>query len=169
MVWKMMYCSQRYFCGVEQHQHVALYVCRKNVRTCACRKKISNVARRRQTSHDVARLLLMVPIEPWQNSTPVFGAAAFCTTKIDDFRASLTSPLRSLRWPRSKVGDAIIEVFQNRTELWCLDSCHLCLAVEQHRAIHPQCRPLQCPLLNSDMISLEPLPPHLARAQTQSL
>ena len=43
----------------------------------------------------------MVPIEPWRNSTPDFGAAAFCTTKNDDFRASLTSPLRTLRWPRS--------------------------------------------------------------------
>ena len=74
-----------YFCGAEQHQHVALYV-----RLCV-EKKISNVARRRQTSHDVARLLLMVPIEPWQNSTPIFGAAAFCTIKIEDFRASLTS------------------------------------------------------------------------------
>ena len=52
---------------------------------------------------------LMVPIESWQNSTPEFGAAAFCTTKIDDFRASLmTTTLttlstyslkrRSLRW-----------------------------------------------------------------------
>ena len=29
----------------------------------------------------------MVPIEPWRNSTPVFGAAAFCTTNIDNFRA----------------------------------------------------------------------------------
>ena len=47
----------------------------------------------------------MVPIEPWRNSTPDFGAAVFCTTKTDDFRASLTSPLRSLRWPRSKVSD----------------------------------------------------------------
>ena len=44
--------------------------------------------RRRKTSYDVARLILMVPSEPWQNSTPFFGAAAFCTTKIDDFRAS---------------------------------------------------------------------------------
>ena len=52
-------------------------------------QKSSDVARRRQTSYDVARLLLMVPMEPWQNSTPVFGAAAFCTTKIDDFRASV--------------------------------------------------------------------------------
>ena len=49
-----------------------------------------DVARRRETSYDVARLLLMVPLEPWQNSTPVFGAAAFCTTKIDNFRASST-------------------------------------------------------------------------------
>ena len=47
-----------------------------------------------QTSCDVARLLLMAPIEPWQNSTPIFGAAAFCTTKIGNFRASST--LRSL-------------------------------------------------------------------------
>ena len=53
--------------------------------------KSGDVARRRQTSYGVARLLLMVPMEPWQNSTQVFGAAAFCTTKIDDFRASSTS------------------------------------------------------------------------------
>ena len=46
---------------------------------------------RRETSYDVARLLLMVPLEPWQNSTPIFGAAALCTTKIDGFRASVTS------------------------------------------------------------------------------
>ena len=63
----------------------------------------SDVARRRQTSYDVARLLLMVPIELWRDSTPVFGAAAFCTTKIEDFRASLaltsstTSSIYSLR------------------------------------------------------------------------
>ena len=68
-------------------------------------QKSSDVARRRQTLYDVARLLLMVPIELWRNFTPDFGAAAFCTTKIDDFRASLTSPLRSSRWPRSKVSD----------------------------------------------------------------
>ena len=49
-----------------------------------------DIGRRHQTSYDVARLLLMVPLEPWQNSTPVFGAAAFCTTKIDNFRASST-------------------------------------------------------------------------------
>ena len=47
----------------------------------------------------------MVPMEPWRNSTPDFGAAAFCTTKIDDFRSSLTSPFRSSRRPRSKVSD----------------------------------------------------------------
>ena len=49
------------------------------------------VARRRQTSYDVARLLLMSPIDPWRNATPVFGAVAFCTTNIDDFRTHLTS------------------------------------------------------------------------------
>ena len=52
-------------------------------------------ARRRETSYDVARLLLMVPLELWRNSTPIFGAAAFCTTKIDDFRASLTPTFSS--------------------------------------------------------------------------
>ena len=46
----------------------------------------------------------MVIIEPWQNSTPDFGAAAFCTTKIDDFRASLTlsSLMTWLRRPLKK-------------------------------------------------------------------
>ena len=42
----------------------------------------------RATSHDVARLLLMLPLEPWRNSTPFFGAAAFCTVKIDDLNIS---------------------------------------------------------------------------------
>ena len=27
----------------------------------------------------------MVPLEPWRNSTPLFGAVAFCRTKIEDF------------------------------------------------------------------------------------
>ena len=31
----------------------------------------------------------MVPSEPWRNSTPFFGAAAFCATKNDDFREQL--------------------------------------------------------------------------------
>ena len=48
---------------------------------------------RRQTSYDIARLLLMVPIEPWRNSTPFFGAVAFCTTKIGDLKT--TCPCRS--------------------------------------------------------------------------
>ena len=52
--------------------------------------KYGDVARRRETSYGVARLLLMVPLEPWRNSTPVFGAAAFCTTKIGNFRTSPT-------------------------------------------------------------------------------
>ena len=47
-----------------------------------------DVRRRQETSGDVARLLLMVPLEPWRNSTPFFGAAAFCTTEIDDFSPS---------------------------------------------------------------------------------
>ena len=52
-------------------------------------KSYQTHTRRRKTSYDVARLILMVPSEPWRNSTPFFGAAAFCTTKIDDFRTSL--------------------------------------------------------------------------------
>ena len=39
-------------------------------------------------SHDEARLLQVVSLEPWQNSTPFFGAAAFCTTKIGNFKTS---------------------------------------------------------------------------------
>ena len=49
-----------------------------------------NAVRCREASYDVATLLLMAPIDPWRNSTPVFGAAAFCTTNTDDFMASLT-------------------------------------------------------------------------------
>ena len=55
----------------------------------------------------------MEPIDPWQNSTSVFGAVAFCTTNIEDFRTPLTSTSstisstyqsqkRSLRWTSSK-------------------------------------------------------------------
>ena len=69
--------------------------------------------RRRTASYDVARLLLMVPIDPWRNSTPDFGAVAFCMTNIDDFRTPLTSTCLtipstyssqkgSLRWTSSK-------------------------------------------------------------------
>ena len=70
-----------------------LIVC---VSVCMC-EIISRplIGRKLVRLYDVARLLLMVLIEPWRNSTPVFGAAAFCTTKNDVFRASLTSPLRS--------------------------------------------------------------------------
>ena len=50
-----------------------------------------DAARRREASYDVARLLLMAPIDPWRNSTPDFGAVAFCTTNIEDFRTPLTS------------------------------------------------------------------------------
>ena len=46
--------------------------------------------RRRQTSYNVARLRLMSPMGLWRNSTPFFGAAALCTTKIDGFTVSVT-------------------------------------------------------------------------------
>ena len=36
-------------------------------------------------SYNVARILLMTPIVPWQNFTPFLGAAAHCSTKIDNF------------------------------------------------------------------------------------
>ena len=45
-------------------------------------------------------------MESWRNSTPNFGAAAFCTIKIDYFRASLTSTsmtTSSLRSSKSRV------------------------------------------------------------------
>ena len=55
----------------------------------------------------------MAPIDPWRNSTPIFGAVAFCMTNIDDYRTSLTSTSltkswtyslqkRSLRWTSSE-------------------------------------------------------------------
>ena len=55
----------------------------------------------------------MSPIDPWRNFTPDFGAVAFCTTNIEDFRTPLTSTSstisstyssqkRSLRWTSSK-------------------------------------------------------------------
>ena len=34
---------------------------------------------------------IKIPLVPWRNSTPFFGVAAICTTKIDEFRASLTT------------------------------------------------------------------------------
>ena len=78
-----------FFLGSMLPQYTALYV-----RVCVCRKKShfqGGTARRREASYDVARLLLMAPIDPWRNSTPDFGAVAFCTTNIEDFRTSLTS------------------------------------------------------------------------------
>ena len=63
----------------------------------------------------------MAPIDPWRNFTPVFGAVAFCTTNIEDFRTPLTSNSltisstysphkRSLRFTSSK--RKIIEVIE---------------------------------------------------------
>ena len=57
---------------------------------------------------------LMAPIDPWRNSTPFFGAVAFCMTNIKDFRTPLMSTSstisstyashnRSSRWTSSKV------------------------------------------------------------------
>ena len=39
---------------------------------------VSDIARRHQTLYGVARLRLMAPVGLWRNSTPFFGAAAFC-------------------------------------------------------------------------------------------
>ena len=68
-----------------------------------------DVARRRQTSYDVTRLLLMAPIDPWRNSTPDFGAVAFCTTNIEDFRTSLTSTSSTIS---IFIAEEVIEVDQ---------------------------------------------------------
>ena len=66
----------------------------------------------RATSNDIAILLLMVPIEPWRNSTPFFGAAAFCTTKNGNFRtsSSLSSLTTWLRRPLRK--DQLVGTFE---------------------------------------------------------
>ena len=41
----------------------------------------------------------MAPMGLWRNSTSFFGAAALCTTKIDSFRASVTSTsMTTLEW-----------------------------------------------------------------------
>ena len=52
----------------------------------------------------------MVPIEPWRNSTPVFGAAALCTTKIERFRARAFDHLVLFRFDDSPLN-------QNREKL----------------------------------------------------
>ena len=72
-----------------------------------------DVARRRETSSNVAKLLLMVPLEHWQNSITFFGVAVIFATKIANFRAPLTltslttwsthsSKRKSLRWASSQ-------------------------------------------------------------------
>ena len=89
--------------GRGRHNVKILYV-------CLCLTLLSgDSARRRQTSYDVATLLLMAPIDPWQNSTPDFGALAFCTTNIEDFRTPLTSTSSTIsstyssqKWTSSK-------------------------------------------------------------------
>jgi len=46
----------------------------------------TDIAQRRTSSYDVATLHLMAPMDFWRNSTPFFGAAVLCATKIVDFR-----------------------------------------------------------------------------------
>ena len=83
---------------------------------------VKKYRRRHQKSYDVSRR--MAPIEPWRNSTPIFGAVAFCTTNIEDFRTSLmstsstisstySSQNRPLMWTNSKrIIMEVIEVDQ---------------------------------------------------------
>ena len=93
------------FFGGAASQHIGL-----PVRPPVCQFQLAcwEVARRRQTSYNVARLLLMAPIDPWRNATSVFGAVAFCTTNIEDLRSLLMSTFStilqkwSLRWTNSK-------------------------------------------------------------------
>ena len=91
-------------------RYLGLWVCGSVSKQVSTQAQ-GDAARRREVSYDVARLLLMAPIDPWRNSTPVFGSVAFCTTK--DCRTPLTSTSstisstyssqkRSLRWTRSK-------------------------------------------------------------------
>ena len=46
----------------------------------------------------------MVPIEPWRNSTPLFGAVAFCTTKIGYFRPWFKDAIATLSFDWNLVG-----------------------------------------------------------------
>ena len=52
---------------------------------------IQDIARRRISPYDVVRVVIIVPLNCWQNFTPFFGAVALlCTMKIDDFRTQFT-------------------------------------------------------------------------------
>ena len=51
---------------------------------------IQDIARRRTSPYDVVRVVIIVPLNCWQNFTPFFGAVALCTMKIDDFRTQST-------------------------------------------------------------------------------
>ena len=48
--------------------------------------EIFNFARRRTSSKVGVRLLLIEPLNCWQNSTPFWCKTSFCTIEIDDFR-----------------------------------------------------------------------------------
>ena len=48
----------------------------------------------------------MAPIDPWRNSTPIFGKLAFCTTNIEDFRIPFDNIIDLF------IADEVIEVDQ---------------------------------------------------------
>ena len=70
------------------------------MRLCVCTCVISqfsgNIALRCLTYYDVARLILMSPIDCWQISTPFLCKASFCTTKIGDFRTQGSGDSRTI-------------------------------------------------------------------------
>ena len=78
---------------MREYQNTFLVAERNSIRTFVCLLCVCPrfSRRRRETSYDAARLLPMAPIDPWRNSTPDFGAVAFCTTNIEYFRTPLTS------------------------------------------------------------------------------
>ena len=66
--------------------------------------------RRRHQSYNMARPHLMAPMNVWQNSTPSFGAKAFCITKwaiLEDCYGSLCHQITLL--------DTFIEVLRDLT------------------------------------------------------
>ena len=101
----------------------------------------------------------MAPIDPWRNnSTSVFGALAFCTTNIEDFRTHLTSmsstisatyslQKRSLRWTSSKrkIMDVIevdqLEDTNNKRLSWAMPHSGLKIKnkkiKKKNKKIHP--------------------------------
>jgi len=66
----------------------------------------------------------MAPIDPWRNSTPDFGAVAFCTTNIEDFRTPLTSTSStisstySLRRHKKRKAELSYATLRTKTQKW---------------------------------------------------